>query len=155
MGATMAMPVPARSNFAMGAFPPAAITPPAGQSNADAAHYALNLSPQEQALYNRHLTNLNGPGGVDNPDGSRSTLYQAIQEHGGRFYSVPTVWDGRREVEPYTRQDGSTMDVPNPAALANVARPAGTRSPLMQRPRKPIPAMVKCTIIWIAIPPIT
>lgn len=122
MGGLVATPIPARSNFAMGSFPPAAFSAPTGQSNRDAAYYALNLSPQEQALYSRHLTNLNGPGGVDNSDGSRSTLYQAVQEHGGKFYSVPTVWDGRREVEPYTRQDGTTMDVPNSTALGNVAK---------------------------------
>lgn len=95
-------------------------TPPPTSPNLVAAQQALTLNPQEQALYQRHLTNLNGPGGVDNPDGSRSTLYQSVQEHNGKFYSVPTVWDGKRETEPYTRPDGSTLDVPNQTALANV-----------------------------------
>src|SRR4051812_4169706 len=120
MGALMTAPIPARSNFAMMPFAqqPGATFPPPTSNNSALASQELNLSPEEQALYSRHLTNLRGPGGVDNSDGSRSTLYQAVQEHNGKFYSVPTVWDGRREVEPYTRQDGSTMDVPNPTALA-------------------------------------
>ncbi|MCK1445429.1 hypothetical protein IVB43_23880 [Bradyrhizobium sp. 48] len=63
--------------------------------NLEAADAAMKLTPQERALYQRHLTNLNGPGGVDNPDGSRSTLYQATVDHGGKTYSIPTVWDGK------------------------------------------------------------
>lgn len=59
-----------------------------------AAQKELRLTPQEQDLYKRHLTNLWTPGGVDNPDGSRSTLYQAVVEGPGGFHSVPTVWDG-------------------------------------------------------------
>lgn len=55
----------------------------------------LKLTPQEEALYQRHLTNLTGPGGVDNPDGSRSTLFQTSFERGGKTYNVPTVWDGK------------------------------------------------------------
>lgn len=55
----------------------------------------MNLTPQEKALYERHLTNLTGPGGVDNPDGSRSTLYQATVEHDGKVYAIPTVWGGK------------------------------------------------------------
>lgn len=98
---------------------PTAAAPPTSP-NLIAAQQALQLSPQEQALYQRHLTNLTGPGGVDNPDGSRSTLYQSVQEHGGKFYNVPTVWDGKRETEPYTRGNGTVMDVPNSTALANV-----------------------------------
>lgn len=122
MGSMMTMPAPDRSTLAMGAYPPAALAP-VSRSNMDAAHMALNMSPQEQALYARHLTNLNGPGGVNNPDGSRSTLYQATQEGpGGKFYNIPTVWDGRREVEPYMLPNGSTMDVPNATTMANVAK---------------------------------
>jgi len=67
--------------------------PPA--SNFDAANNDLNLTPQEQALYKRHLTNLTGPGGVDNPDGSRSTLFQMSVGLGDKFYNIPTVWDGK------------------------------------------------------------
>ena len=91
------------------------------QTNYDAANHALKLTPQEQALYQRHLQNLYGDGGVDNPDGSRSSLYQAVQEHNGKFYNIPTVWDGKRETQPWTNPDtGKTMDVPNDTALSNV-----------------------------------
>ena len=55
----------------------------------------LFLSPEEAALYERHLQNLWGPGGVDNPDGSRSTLFQMSQDVGGRTYNMPTVYDGK------------------------------------------------------------
>lgn len=73
---------------------------PASQpSNFDIATESLGLNPQEQALYQRHLTNLNGPGGVDNPDGSRSTLFQTTLPHNGKFYNVPTVWDGKIEAD--------------------------------------------------------
>lgn len=64
-------------------------------SQLDAADRALKLTPQERALYQRHLTNLTGSGGVDNPDGSRSTLFQASVEIEGRTYNIPTVWDGK------------------------------------------------------------
>lgn len=80
----------------------------------------LNLNPQEQNLYQMHLNNLWGPGGQDNEDGSRSTLYQAVQEHGGKYYSIPTIWNGNRETEPYTNDSGKTFDVPNGVALDNV-----------------------------------
>lgn len=66
------------------------------QDNFNAANTAMKLTPEEQALYQRHLTNAWGPGGVDNPDGSRSTLYQVGFTHGdGRTYNVPTVYDGK------------------------------------------------------------
>jgi hypothetical protein len=66
------------------------------QDNMRAATNTLGLTPQEQALYQRHLDNLSGFGGVMNDDGSRSTLYQGVvQGPGGRFYNVPTVWDGQ------------------------------------------------------------
>lgn len=124
MGSLMVSPIPARSTFGMMPFnqQPGAAFPPPVSSGSIAAQQQLNLTPEEQALYSRHLTNLVGPGGVANPDGSRSTLYQAVQEHGGKFYSVPTIWDGKRETEPYTRPDGSTVDVPNQTALTNVAK---------------------------------
>lgn len=98
------------------------------QTHLPQAEAAMNLSPQEQGLYMRHVTNLYGPGGVDNaptpeePGGSRSTLYQTVEPHDGKFYNIPTVWDGKRETEPYTRQDGSTLDVANPTALSKVAK---------------------------------
>src|SRR5215470_10570122 len=66
------------------------------RQNLDAAHKALKLTPQERALYERHLTNLWGTGGVTNPDGSRSTLYQmTMLGPDGRAYNIPTVWDGK------------------------------------------------------------
>ena len=74
----------------------------ARQSNFNAARKDMKLSPQEEQLYQRHLTNLYGPGGVnnppdkDNPKGSRSTLFQATVEHGGKFYLIPTVWNGKK-----------------------------------------------------------
>lgn len=104
------------------------------QSALPAAHAALNLSPQEQALYQMHLSNLYGNGGVDNPGGSRSTLYQAVQEHDGKFYNIPTVWNGKREVEPYTKPDGTKMDVPNATALANVAKAGWENFPAYKTP---------------------
>lgn len=63
--------------------------------NLDAAQSALGLTPQEYALYARHLANLWGTGGVDNPDGSRSSLYQVGFDQGGRQYNVPSVYDGQ------------------------------------------------------------
>jgi len=65
------------------------------RANLEAADKEMHLTPQEKALYERHLTNLTGPGGVDNPDGSRSTLFQTTVEHDGKFYAIPTVWDGK------------------------------------------------------------
>lgn len=109
--------------------------PPQFQSSAlPVATSTLKLTPQELALYQMHLQNLTGPGGVDNPDGSRSTLYQAVQEHNGKFYNVPTVWNGKREVEPYKRDDGTVMDVPNSAALANVEKVGWDKFPSYATP---------------------
>ena len=68
-------------------------SPPEG--NLVAADQAMRLSPQEDALYRRHLSNLYGKGGVDNADGSRSSLYQATIGVDGKHYSIPTVWDGQ------------------------------------------------------------
>lgn len=104
------------------------------QTNLPQADAAMNLSPQEQALYMRHIANLYGPGAVDNPDGSRSTLYQSVEPHDGQFYNIPTVWDGKREVQPYTRADGSVMDVANPTALNNVAKAGWNTFPAYPSP---------------------
>lgn len=60
-----------------------------------AAKSEMKLNPQEEALYRRHLKNLTGPGGVDNPDGSRSTLFEITAGFGDRTYVLPTVWDGK------------------------------------------------------------
>lgn len=64
-------------------------------SNLAAADKDMNLTPQERGLYERHLRNLNGPGGVDNPDGSRSTLYQTTVNVGGKETLIPRVWNGK------------------------------------------------------------
>jgi len=74
------------------------VGPASGQSfssNLAAADAAMKLTPEEKALYQRHLSNLTGPGGVDNPDGTRATLFQTTAEHDGRFYTIPTVFDGK------------------------------------------------------------
>jgi hypothetical protein len=106
-----------------------------GPHNFDAAMKALNLNPQEQALYHRHLSNLWGAGGVDNSDGSRSSLYQAVQEHNGMFYNIPTVWNGKRETELYTHPvTGQVMDVPNKTALDNVERTGWDKFPSYATP---------------------
>lgn len=95
----------------------------------------LQLTPQEQALYRRHLSNLWGNGGVDNADGSRSTLYQSVQEHNGKYYNIPTVWDGKIETEKYTRpSDGKQFDVPNATALANVEKAGWDKFPSYDNP---------------------
>lgn len=60
------------------------------------ANAALQMTPQEQALYQRHLKNLWGNGGVDNPDGSRSTLFQmSTTGPDGQTYNMPTVYNGQ------------------------------------------------------------
>jgi hypothetical protein len=66
-----------------------------GGSNYAQANEAMKLTPEEQALYERHLTNLNGPGGVDNPDGSRSSIRNITVEMDGKTYVLPTIYDGK------------------------------------------------------------
>ena len=90
--------------------------------NFAAARDAMNLNPQEQALYQRHLSNLHGPGGVNNLNGSRSTLYQTVEPHNGRFYNIPTVWNGQIEAQKWTDPNDPSRiyDVANPQALQNV-----------------------------------
>jgi hypothetical protein len=61
----------------------------------DAAMKDLQLTPQEQYLYQHHLNNLYGSGKVWNPDGSTSTILQETTERDGRTYNYPTVWDGK------------------------------------------------------------
>lgn len=75
--------------------PMADTKPSADLTNFNAAHGALKMTPQEQALYMRHLANVTGPGGVDNPDGTRSTLFQMTFERDGKAYVIPTVWGGK------------------------------------------------------------
>lgn len=91
-------------------------------SNFQQATQSLNLSAQEQFIYQMHLDNLWGSGGVDHANGSRSTLYQAVQEHDGSFYNIPTVWNGAIEAKPWTNPEGKTFDVPNDTALSNVGK---------------------------------
>jgi hypothetical protein len=64
----------------------------------------LNLTPQEQFLYQHHLDNLVGPGGVTNADGSRSTVLQMSTERDGQTYNLPTVWNGQ-ELDPQVAKD--------------------------------------------------
>jgi delta 1-pyrroline-5-carboxylate dehydrogenase len=75
---------------------PVVAVPEASAAQVDAAVAAARsafktwgqTTPQERSLYQRHLTNLTGPGGVDNPDGSRSTLFQATVDHDGKTYAI-------------------------------------------------------------------
>lgn len=69
--------------------------PRLGEGNLDAARRDLKLTPQEEALYRRHLGNLAGPGGVDNKDGSRSSLFALTAGFGDRTYTIPTVHEGK------------------------------------------------------------
>lgn len=62
----------------------------------DQAQNEMSLTPQERALYERHLENLNGPGKVMHPDGGISTLYQlSFTGPGNKVYNVPSVYDGK------------------------------------------------------------
>lgn len=81
----------------MGMFdtPPSAFAPTRSDSPLSQL-LGMMLSPQEQNLYWHHLTNLYGPGKVEQPNGDISTLLQAVVGGpGGQFYSIPTVWDGQ------------------------------------------------------------
>jgi hypothetical protein len=60
-----------------------------------AAHEAMRLSPEEIALYQRHLMNLYGAGGFNQPGGQRSSLLASTFGIGGRTYMMPTVAGGR------------------------------------------------------------
>lgn len=88
----------------------------------EAARDEMNLSPQEQYLYRMHLSNLNGAGGVNNMGGSRSTLYQTVEPHDGRFYNIPMVWNGSIQSQKWTdpQNPSRSMDIANPQALQNV-----------------------------------
>jgi hypothetical protein len=110
-----------------------AATMPQFQSNLPTAASMLKLSPQEMALYQRHLSNLLGPGGVDHPDGSRSTLYQSVQEHNGKYYNVPTVFDG----QILTEKDPRTgIDVPNAEALKRIEQEGWDKFPAYDTPEQ-------------------
>jgi hypothetical protein len=93
---TQLSPLAAQNNSAPAATAPASTAAPSyDMTNYNAANTQLKLNPQEQALYQMHLQNLHGAGGVDNPDGSRSTLYQTTFELDGKNYVIPTVWGGK------------------------------------------------------------
>jgi hypothetical protein len=55
----------------------------------------LRLNRRETRLYERHLDNLYGSGGVDDGLGGRATLLSDIVSEGGRHYIVPRIWDGK------------------------------------------------------------
>lgn len=64
-------------------------------SNAQAAESELKLTPEEKNLYDTHLRNLIGPGGVDNADGSRSSVKSMMVEFDDRTFVLPTVYGGK------------------------------------------------------------
>lgn len=53
------------------------------------------MTPQEKHLYDTHRSNLLGPGGVDNPDGTRASLTAKSFGINGKTYVLPTVYDGK------------------------------------------------------------
>ena len=60
-----------------------------------AALHELNLTPQEQHVYNHHRQNFNN-GGVPHPDGSISTFLNFTTDAGtNRQYILPQVWDNQ------------------------------------------------------------
>jgi hypothetical protein len=72
---------------------------PADQTDMTSEHFVtatndMGLNKQEQSLYQEHLWNLNGPHGVDNPDGSRSTLFATTVGVDDKYYRIPTVFQG-------------------------------------------------------------
>jgi hypothetical protein len=64
--------------------------------NLQQAKTDLGLTPQETNLYQQHLSNLYGGGGFDQPNGQRSTLLAQVTEFDGKYYMLPTVWDGKQ-----------------------------------------------------------
>jgi hypothetical protein len=74
----------------------AATVPPQSVSSFNQAVQQLGLTPQEQNLYQHHLSNLWGGGRVVQPGGDVSTVLQAVvQGPDGRYYNIPTVWNGQ------------------------------------------------------------
>lgn len=61
----------------------------------------MNLTPEEMNLYQHHIGNLQSGLAVRNPTSDpnaermTSTVLQRVVEHNGRFYNIPSVWDGR------------------------------------------------------------
>jgi len=99
---------------------PASGSAPAFRPGLDAADRELKLSPQEKNLYQGHLKNLTSAGGVDNPDGSRSTVLATSVESEGRTYMIPTVYDGKivSGDEAWKRAKGHLDDFPSYASQA-------------------------------------
>lgn len=86
LAATSAAPAP--QSFA-------STVPPQSVSSFNQAVSQLGLTPQEQFLYQHHLDNLWGGGRVVQPGGDVSTVLQAVvQGPDGRYYNIPTVWNG-------------------------------------------------------------
>lgn len=105
--------------------------------NLKKAQEDLNLNDQETSLYQRHLDNLWSDKGVTNADGSRSTLYQATEEHDNKYYNVPTVWDGKIETEPWIRpSDGKAFDIPNETAISNINKAGWDTFPSYNTPEE-------------------
>jgi hypothetical protein len=105
--------------------------------NLNAADAAMQLTPQEKFLYQMHLKKMTGPGGVDNSDGSRSTLLQAVEEHNGRYYNVPTVWNGKIETQKFTQPGtGKIFDIPNRTAMENIERTGWDKFPSYATPEE-------------------
>jgi hypothetical protein len=98
------------------------VQPPAA-FNFKAADAALDLNPQEKALYRRHLTNLTGPGGVNNADGTRSTLKDITVESEGKTYVIPTVYGGKilSNDEAWNRAKTHLKDFPAYASEAEAS----------------------------------
>jgi hypothetical protein len=120
------------------ALPNTQVPSPPLQYNLGAADQALDLTSQEKNLYRMHLRNLTGSGGVDHPDGSRSSLYQTVQQGpDGRYYNIPTVWNGKIETQPYVQPGtGKTFDVANQTALDNVAKLGWKQFPAYDTPEQ-------------------
>jgi hypothetical protein len=63
-------------------------------TNFEAAKQQLNMSSEEQFLYNHHLGNLRR-GGIRG-NGGASTYKGITAEIDGRVYMLPTIWDNKR-----------------------------------------------------------
>lgn len=75
----------------------------------DQAIMDLQLSPQEQNLYQYHLNNLWSKGGFVHPHtGDISTLLQSVVEGPktvlGSYYNIPTVWEGKQHSDKEARE---------------------------------------------------
>jgi len=75
----------ASTNRAMGVRPVA---------NLEQAKEDMGLNKQEVNLYNHHLDNL-AKGGVQNEDGSTSTLLAATVGIDNKTFVIPTVWNNK------------------------------------------------------------